>query len=190
MAGDATGVDSPLQGIDGLAAVEHAKQLPAKDVIEKVIAQKHCPQQPSEMDDGLVKRVAAGGRSESGRDVHRAGVPGMYGGNEVHNLFPMRTDALEVNARTTDLLDARRDRRATWQKQVPIFECLQSRAQIESQELGECHREIGVAVGIDGELGDVQFLVPDDALDGRACLALIVQNQGLGMEDSPAISDV
>ena len=47
-----------------------------------------------------------------------------------------------------------------------------------------------MAVGIDGELGDVQFLVPDDALDGRTRLALIVQDQGLCMKDPPAIADV
>ena len=47
-----------------------------------------------------------------------------------------------------------------------------------------------MAVGIDGELGDVELFVPNDALDGRARLALIVQDQGLGMEDPPAIADV
>jgi len=68
------------------------------------------------MDDGLVEWIATGGRTESGRDVGCAGVPGMHGGNQVHNLFPMRANALEVNARATDLLDVRRDGRASWQE--------------------------------------------------------------------------
>lgn len=67
------------------------------------------------MDDGLVEWIATGGRTEARRDVGCAGVPGMHGGNEVHDLLPMRTDALKVNARSTDLLDVRRDRRASWQ---------------------------------------------------------------------------
>jgi hypothetical protein len=33
-----------------------------------------------------------------------------------------------------------------------------------------------VAVGIDRELCDVELFVPNDALDGRTCLALIVQD--------------
>jgi|SRR3984957_5792615 len=116
MTGDAPCVDRALQGIDGLAAVEDAQQLAAKHIVEEVIAQEHGPQQPSKMDDGLLERIAAGGRSESGRNIDCAGVPRMHGGNEVHNLFPMRANALEVNARTTDLLDARRDGRASRQK--------------------------------------------------------------------------
>jgi hypothetical protein len=47
-----------------------------------------------------------------------------------------------------------------------------------------------MAVSIDSELRDVEFFVPNDALDGRARLALIVEDQGLGMEDPPAISNV
>ena len=83
------------------------------------------------MDDDLVEWIAAGGGTEAGRDVGCAGVPGMHGGNEVHDLFPMRANALEVNARTTDLLDGCRERART-----PDDLSQQS---VRRQELGEMY---------------------------------------------------
>jgi hypothetical protein len=68
------------------------------------------------MNHGLVERITAGGGSEAGRDMHRAGMAGVHRGDQVHDLLPVRADALEINARTTDLLDARGDLSATWQK--------------------------------------------------------------------------
>jgi hypothetical protein len=47
-----------------------------------------------------------------------------------------------------------------------------------------------VAVGIDGELTDIELLVADDALDGGTGLALVVEHEGLRVEDAPAIADV
>jgi hypothetical protein len=38
-------------------------------------------------------------------------------------------------------------------------------------------------VGIDGELRDVDLFVPDDTLNGRTRLALIIEDERLGMED-------
>jgi hypothetical protein len=73
------------------------------------------------MNDGLIEWVAAGGRSEASRDMNRAGMAGVHQGDQMHDLLPVRADALEVNARTTDLLDARGDLSATRQEQMPIF---------------------------------------------------------------------
>src|SRR3974390_2816888 len=113
----------------------------------------------------------------------------MHGRNEVDGRIPVRPDALEVDGGATDLAYAIWDRRAARQDQVPILERLQARAKVEAQELGERHRKVGVAVRVDGELRDVELLVADDAFDGGAGLALVVEHEGLSMEDAPALAE-
>src|ERR1035441_1351921 len=73
---------------------------------------------------------------------------------------------------------------------MPLLERLQSRTQIKSHEFGQSQGKVRVAVGIDGQLRDVEFFVPNDTLDGGAGLTLIIENQGLSVEDAPAIAHV
>jgi hypothetical protein len=70
---------------------------------------------------------------------------------------------------------------------VPILQCLQSRAQIKAQELGDRHGDVGVAVGIDGEERGLEPLIANHALDGGAGLALIEQDR-LRIGNPPAIA--
>jgi hypothetical protein len=46
------------------------------------------------------------------------------------------------------------------------------------------------AVGIDGELCDVEIFVPNYTFNGRTRLALIIEDERLSTEDPPAISDM
>jgi hypothetical protein len=61
-------VDSALRGIDGLAAIEHAPQLVAKNRVDEVVAPKHGAQQTSPHDlsrlacNWLIKRLETVGR--------------------------------------------------------------------------------------------------------------------------------
>ncbi len=142
------------------------------------------------MRDRLIERIAAGGRSVARSDVNGTGVPSMHGSDQTHGLVPVRADPLEVDAGTADLAHAVGDRAAHWQEQMPVLQRLQPRAQIEAEELGQGHREVRVAVGIDGELCDLEGLVADDALDGGTGLALLVEYERLGVEDAPAIAHV
>jgi len=80
VAGDTADVDSALQGIDGLAAVEHAQQLAAKGFVDEVVAQEHSAQQFAHLHHGLIERVAASGGPVPGQDGDRAAVAAMYGG--------------------------------------------------------------------------------------------------------------
>jgi len=61
VAGDPTGIDGALQGVDGLAAVQDAQQLTPEHVVEEVVAQEHGAQQSAEVRDRLIERIAAGG---------------------------------------------------------------------------------------------------------------------------------
>src|SRR5271156_6630043 len=47
-----------------------------------------------------------------------------------------------------------------------------------------------MAVGVDSELGDLELFVPNDTLDGSTGLALIIENESLGMKDAPAVLDM
>src|SRR6266481_9227715 len=68
---------------------------------------------------------------------------------------------------------------------MTILESFQSRTQIKPLAMGQRHPEVGVPVGINGELRDVEFLVPQHALDGWADLPF-VEHEGLRMEDAPS----
>src|SRR5450631_988790 len=67
---------------------------------------------------------------------------------------------------------------------MAILESFQSRTQIKALAMGKRHPEVGVPVGINSELRDVEFLVPQYALDSRPDLPF-VQYEGLRMEDAP-----
>ena len=67
---------------------------------------------------------------------------------------------------------------------MTILESFQSRTQIKPLVMGKRHPEVGVPVGINSELRDVEFLVPQPALDGWADLPF-VEHEGLRMEDAP-----
>jgi hypoxanthine-guanine phosphoribosyltransferase len=58
---------------------------------------------------------------------------------------------------------------------------------IKAEASGQCHDKVRIAVGIDGQLRDVEVLVPDDTLDGGAGLANIIENQGLRVKNASAI---
>ena len=73
---------------------------------------------------------------------------------------------------------------------MPILQRLQARAPIEAEQPGQGHREVRVAVGIDGELRDLECLVADDAFDGGTGLALLVEHERLGVDDAAAIAHV
>src|ERR1019366_10439922 len=68
---------------------------------------------------------------------------------------------------------------------MTILESFQSRTQIKPRAMGKRHPEVGVPVGINGELRDVEFLVSQYTFDGRADLPF-VEHEGLRMEDAPA----
>jgi len=46
---------------------------------------------------------------------------------------------------------------------MPILECLQAWAELKTQEFGQRHGEVRMAVRIDRELRDVELFVPDEA---------------------------
>ena len=64
---------------------------------------------------------------------------------------------------------------------MTILESFQSRTQIKTCAMGKGHPEVGVPVGINSELRDVEFLVPQHAFDGGADLPF-VEHEGLRMD--------
>ena len=59
MAGHSAGIDRALQGVDGLTAVEHARELTAEGVVQEVVAQENSAKEPTQVYDGLVEWIAA-----------------------------------------------------------------------------------------------------------------------------------
>ena len=45
-------------------------------------------------------------------------------------------------------------------------------------------------MGIDSKLGDLDLFLANDALDGGTDLALVIEDEGLGVKNAPAIADV
>jgi hypothetical protein len=72
---------------------------------------------------------------------------------------------------------------AAWHIELSLLQILQARAQIESGQPGQCHREIGVSV--DRQLQRLDPLLPHDLLDGYACLAF-VEHERLGRRRCPS----
>lgn len=72
-------------------------------------------------------------------------------------------------------------------EQVALFQFLQPRAKIKAQQPGQCHRKIGVAVGVHRQLAGFKAFLTYDAFNGHASLALI-EHEGLCVKDSPAVA--
>lgn len=96
---------------------------------------------------------------------------------------------VRVHVRRADLGEPVGHRCASRQEEPTLGELAQPRAQVEPEQSGESHGEVGVAVRVDGELGGLDALVTHDALDGGARLAL-VEHDGLGVKDAPAVADM
>ena len=61
VAGHPADIDRPFQGVDGLAAVEHAQQFPAKGLVEEVVGEEDRSQQLPELHERFVQRIPARG---------------------------------------------------------------------------------------------------------------------------------
>src|SRR5450759_304392 len=68
---------------------------------------------------------------------------------------------------------------------MAILERLQSRTQIKARPVGKGHSKIGVAVRINRQLHNLDFLLSQHALNGGADLPFI-EHDGLRIEDAPA----
>ena len=184
---DTSGVDRALERVDRLTAVEHPAQLPAEVGIDEVVGQERCPQQLAQLDAGVVDRVSLGRRAEPGQRSHRAGMACLYRGRQMHQLVPMGFDQCRVNAGFAHGGDLLRDLHPSRHEQMALPQLAQPRAQIEAKQPRQRHREVGVAVRIDGELRDLDPLLSHDPFDGGAGLAL-VEHDRLGVEDPPAVA--
>ncbi|AKM03405.1 hypothetical protein ABD05_25095 [Burkholderia pyrrocinia] len=104
-----------------------------------------------------------------------------------HELVPHINDKSESDVSIGDSCEPRWYRLTARHVEATVAKVRQARAQIEPKRPGNAHSEIGIAMGVDGKLGDVLCrALPDDAFDCCAGLPL-VQDDGLVVENAPAI---
>ena len=179
------GVDRALQGVGGLAAIEHAQQFPPKGFVDEVIGQEHSPQQLAELHECLVQRISARSGAKARERIDRAGVAAVHGGKQVHHPIPLCFDLGRIETGVTDRAQDRGDLAPARQEQVSILQGLQARTQVKPHPSGQGHAGVGVAMGIDGELGGLETLLAHHAFDGGTVLALVEQD-GLCIGDPEA----
>jgi hypothetical protein len=68
----------------------------------------------------------------------------------MHNRLPGIDELLDVDPGVTDRADGFRSCRAAGDEQVPVLQGLQAWAQIEAEQASQRHRDVGMAVRIDG----------------------------------------
>ena len=106
--------------------------------------------------------------------MNGAGVSTVHGGDQVHGLIPLRADALEIDVGEADGAQALGNFGTARQEQVTVLERFQARTQVETEHLGQGHGEVGIAVGVDRELRDLDLFVAHDAFNGGAGLTLFI----------------
>jgi hypothetical protein len=123
----ATDIDRALQGIDGLAAIEHAQQLTSKCLVDEIVGQEHRAQQPTQLRQSLVQRIAASGSAKARQHLNCTGVPAVHRSDEVHNLLPLRRNPCQVNIGVADRSQARGKVSTMRQEQVSILQTQNNR---------------------------------------------------------------
>ena len=103
----------------------------------------------------------------------------------MNRLVPVHRHPVEIRVGLANRLQNPRYLATAGQKQMSVLERLQSRTRVEARSVRHGHPEVGVPVGINSKLGDIDGLLSQHALDGDADLSL-VQHDGLRMENTPA----
>ena len=139
---------------------------------------------------GLVDGIAGGGRTEPVERLGRRMPAVLDRGAEPKQFLPTPADCAAGNGFGHDWPQDMRDFQPSRQVEPSCLEFRQTRAQVEPDELGERHREMREAVGVDRDaLDPLDLLLPQGALDGGAGLAA-VQDDRLIVENAPLIEHV
>jgi hypothetical protein len=88
----------------------------------------------------------------------------------MHQRVPVSLDRRRVDLRRTDVHELLRNCGTARQEQPALSECAQARAEVEPEQASERHAEVGIAVGVDGELGGLEAFLANDTLQRGAPL--------------------
>src|SRR3954467_10195183 len=155
--------------------------------VAEVIAEIEGAQQLSQSVTGFVNGIAGGGRAEA---VERLGrwVPAVLdGGSEPEQAIPTPADRAAGNGLGHDWPQDLRDCEPLRQIEPSLFQPGQSRAQIELHHLGERHRKMREAMGVDRDaLELIDLPLAQRAFDGGARLPA-VQDDRLIIKNAPLV---
>ena len=134
----------------------------------------------------VINRITLSSGAKPRQSRHRTGVTAHDRGSQVHQAVPMLFDQSDVDIGLAHRRDFGWHLGAAWHEQVALFQFLRPWAKIKAQQPGQCHRKIGVAVGVHRQLAGFKAFLTYDAFNGHASLALI-EHEGLCVKDAPAV---
>ena len=113
----------------------------------------------------------------------------MHRSAQVYQFVPVPLDELDIDIRERDWSKFVGNRESPGEVELSLPEFFEPWTQIEAEQSRQCHREVGVAMRVYGQLGGLDALLAHHAFDRGTGLAF-VQHDRLSVEDSPAVMNV
>src|SRR5471032_516791 len=139
-------------------------KLASKYRIGEIVDQENRTEQPSYMNATVVHGLSTRRCAEPGQRLDRSAATALNRRCDPNELVPDAFDEVQANVTVGHGHELRRHSVMPWHMQTAVAQMSESRTQVEAQRPGKPHCEIGVLMGVHGELRHV----PRSALSNDA----------------------